>query len=428
MRCDHLTRAIVGAVLLVVAPSNAFGARIGPEPLLIQLEQGYGVVVAEVVDAKPVKFRGKYPALYDIEFKVHEVAAQPLQGEGFAFNPGDSVTIRLSAGYGCQIEGDVGSVLPNGTCCHLMLRRTGDGNFEHSKGASAVRSVAKWDASESEFYARLRDLAGEPKDRRLSAWVNVVTKATEPDRLRAAALSGVDKRLWSDPKSADADKAALTALRTLWNDPQASLSFALMSHLDYVLRGASREFEGSSDRCDVWLKNLLALTPEQWKLEAMKNDIDNLTHSILSDLAKRHPDATAERVAAHLNDKKWPAFYRRAMSNGLLTAYQYAVQVDPNWRQPIQTYFIDLMTNGEPFPIRVAAGDLEYFAGLKSPEKVGPRRWYSPDAKVRAAILVGVERLKAEAKRPGATKEFASAARELERVAKLLDARDPLVP
>jgi hypothetical protein len=93
--------------------------------------------------------------------------------------------------------------------------------------------------------------------------------------------------------------------------------------------------------------------------------------SVFQDLAKRHPDATGQQLAARLNDKKWPALYRRAISAGLMTAYQQADRVDPKWEPAIHAYFIDLLTDGEPFPIRVAAGDLEYFAGVDSPGKFG---------------------------------------------------------
>src|SRR6202012_5426650 len=120
-------------------------------------------VAAEVVDAKRVTPQGAYPAFHDVVFKVHDVAAQPLQREAFALKPGDSITIRLSAGYACQIEWDVGSELFKGKCFYLVLRQKKDGSFEHSEGASALKRVAKIEASETQHYARLRALAAEPK-------------------------------------------------------------------------------------------------------------------------------------------------------------------------------------------------------------------------------------------------------------------------
>ncbi len=260
------------------------------------------------------------------------------------------------------------------------------------------------------------------------AWTNVVTKSTESERLRHDALAGVSTKLWRDAE-ADRDGASRTSLRKLWNDPQANLSLSLLQHLDYVLRATTRGFEDSSDRCEVWLKNLLALTSERRKLEKDERNIDNLAFFILNDLAERHPDATGQQLAARLHDNNWPALYRRAISSGLMTAYQYADRVDPKWEPALQAYFIDLLTDGEPFPIRVAAGDLAYFAGVESPGKSGARRWYSPNEKVRAALIAGIERLKTAAGRAGADQEFGTSASELRSVLQLLDGpRKPLVP
>src|SRR4051812_22019578 len=100
MCCNHPTQATIGVALLaalIVPPGVAYAGRLNSGPLLSQFEQGYGIVAAAVVDAKRVTAPDKYPTLYDVVFKIHEVAAQPLQGEAFAFNPGDSITIRLSA-------------------------------------------------------------------------------------------------------------------------------------------------------------------------------------------------------------------------------------------------------------------------------------------------------------------------------------------
>jgi len=154
MCCNYPTQAIIGVALLaalIVPPGVAHAARIGPAPLLSQFEEGYGIVAAGVVDSKRVTPPDKYPALYDVVFKIHEVAAQPLQGEVFAFKPGDSITIRLSAGYACQIEWDVGSALTKGKCYYLILRQKKDGTFEHSNGASALRGVSKFEASETQY-------------------------------------------------------------------------------------------------------------------------------------------------------------------------------------------------------------------------------------------------------------------------------------
>jgi hypothetical protein len=255
MCCTYPTPAIMGVTLvaaLLVPPSVASAGRIVPGPLLSQVEEGYGIAAARVVDAKRATPPDKYPTLYDVVFQIHEIAAQPLKGEAFAFNPGDSITIRLSAGYACQIESDVGLALIKGHCYYLIIRQKKDGTFEHADGASALRGASGFEPSETQYYARLRALAGEPKDRRLMKWIDIVAKPAESERVRSDVLAGVFKKLWPDAKTADGDGAARTRLRQLWNDPQANLSLALLQQLDHVLRATDREFENSSDRREVW--------------------------------------------------------------------------------------------------------------------------------------------------------------------------------
>jgi hypothetical protein len=105
----------------------------------------------------------------------------------------------------------------------------------------------------------------------------------------------------------------------------------------------------------------------------------------------------------------------------MLEAYRRAERPDPTWEPTLHTFFIELMKNGEPFAIRVAAGDLEYYAGLKASKEANVHRWYLPDAKVTAALRDGVERLRREAVRPNADQEFGLAADEMARVVALLE-------
>ncbi len=414
------TRPIILVLLLATSSISARIANAGRKlsgPLLSQFEEGYGIVAAEVADAKLVNAESEDPATYRCTFKVHEVVAQPLDGKVFTLHSGDSIELRLSAGYACQIEDDPKSALAKGRRYYLVIRKNGDGQFEHADGASALRGVEKFDDFDTRYYARIRGLAAKPNESKLMAWVEVVKDPTESDRLRSDALAGVFTWLWPAVDAADSAQARVS-LRKVWNDPQSRLSITLLEQLDYVLRVTDRAFEGSTDRRDVWLKNLLTLTPERKKDDS---SLDNFAFVVLGDLAKKYPDATGEQLAKQVLNREWPLLYRRAIASGLVTAYCCADRVDPNWKQTIRSYFIDLMNEGEPFPIRVAAGDLEYFASGKSPSGSGIKRSYLPDDKVKAAMRRAVSRLTAASTRPGADQEFGNAAHELARVVQSLD-------
>jgi hypothetical protein len=215
----------------------------------------------------------------------------------------------------------------------------------------------------------------------------------------------------------DFEKARASLLR-IWNDPGSKLSYGLLQRLDDVLRFFDKQFPNSAERRDVWLNDLLTLTAER-RME--DHQLDNLAGHILRDLAKASPEATGRRLAAHLIDPEWPPLYRRALLGGLLTAYRRTELPDLMWEPTLHAFFIELMKNGPPFAIRVAAGDLEYYAGLEASHEPGVRRRYSPDAKVKAALHDGVERLRRESVRPNADQEFGLAADEMARVVELLE-------
>jgi hypothetical protein len=193
------------------------------------------------------------------------------------------------------------------------------------------------------------------------------------------------------------------ALLQVWDDPASHSSVQLLQESDYVLTASIGMFEDSTQRCGVWFKNLLA-----WILERARDDnhLDNTAFIFLRDLAQRHPDAVGRQLVPQLSNKNWPALYRRSISCGLLTAYDNAAQPDPSWEPSLTACFLDLMMTGDPYPIRVAAGDLACFAG-------DVQRPHLPDARLKAAIGDAVKRLTAESTQPGASGEYKVAAPSL---------------
>jgi hypothetical protein len=284
-------------------------------------------------------------------------------------------------------------------------------------------------------------LAAKPDESKLMAWVEVVKNPAESDRFRCVALAGLFTKLhpmcscinhlgskpdelsrvftkyWPHDSAAGAADAR-NLLRKIWNDPQSNLSLELLTYLDYVLRGTDRKFEDSDDRRDVWLKKLLTLAPERKKDD---NNIDQLARSILCDLARTQPGATGQRLAAELPNKEWPPGFRAAIAAGLLSAYEHADRVDPAWEPPIQTYLIGSMEEGEPLPIYFAAAAVEYFAGAKASGSSETKRFYVPDAKVKAAMRLAFDRMTTASVRPGADRMFGGAAGALADVIKTFD-------
>jgi hypothetical protein len=96
--------AILVAFLFFAVPGFSSAARMGPDPLLAQMEQGYGVVAAIVEKATLVPPRKDYPTCFDVRFKVHAVLAQPVTGGARPAKVGSRLELRVCVGYGCIVE------------------------------------------------------------------------------------------------------------------------------------------------------------------------------------------------------------------------------------------------------------------------------------------------------------------------------------
>ena len=102
-----LPRAVwIALGLLCVLTRVGDALRMGPDPMIQQFLQGYGIVAAEVVQADHVVLdpKKRYPAYYDVTFRVREVVAPPIKGDPFPLKRGDTFVVRATMGYACAIE------------------------------------------------------------------------------------------------------------------------------------------------------------------------------------------------------------------------------------------------------------------------------------------------------------------------------------
>jgi hypothetical protein len=409
------TFAILAFSSLLCISNTARAARIIPSPTVCLLESGYGIVAAEVFDAHKVNGPNAGYEINDVHFQVDHVVVQPVSGKAFSLQPGGAFSLQISSGYGEQLELNVASALSMGKRYYLIIRQLDDGKFELADGASIMTPVEKFDQTTDGIYQRLGALAAEPEANRLNAWVQVFASPTEPERLRMEVLGGIWWKMWTHPP---AGPTASETLLQVWKDPNSNLSHQSMNQLDYVLRATNTDFPKSTQRCDVWLKTLLTLTPDMKKDD---NNRDNLAYFILRDLGQQNPEVVAPQFAAQVTNKQGPALYRRSIAGGLLTAYVNTEQADPELEKTLQSYFVDLMQDGDPYPIRVAAGDMEYYATVKPSSPIPGQRQFLPDDALMAAMKGGVLRLTAASKSPGADIEYKVSARELSRVVQELD-------
>ena len=335
--------AILPAALVAFSAAAAHAARVGPRPTLVLMDEGYGVLAAEVSRAEPspeprnaaeqyaITFRGSvwygdwnlfartFADEYDVTFRVRAVYAQPVAGGPFPVGPGDPIRVRLSAGYAAQVEWNLPHALAPGERFILTVKRVGGDRYKHADGASAAVGVEAFADADRDRYVGLRELAWVPLADRPARWVAVAADDANSDALRSDVLVALDAHEVRRALTPEQNAAATAGLRALWNDPRPAFSPDLLDTLDYVLRGTDHPaFVGSADRARVWAARLLAPTPANLRDD---NDRDNLALSMLRDLLASRPQIVGPPSVAALCDARWPEGFppgRRGCPDGRL--------------------------------------------------------------------------------------------------------------
>ncbi|HET6250017.1 MAG TPA: hypothetical protein VFE47_20165 [Tepidisphaeraceae bacterium] len=77
-----------------------------PEPLIVQFQEGYGIIAADVDHVTAIKSEEPGYQEYDCTFVVRAIPAQPIESQkAFPAHIGDKVVVRLDVGYagGCMM-------------------------------------------------------------------------------------------------------------------------------------------------------------------------------------------------------------------------------------------------------------------------------------------------------------------------------------
>ncbi len=407
-------------IALLALPAAARAARVGPDATLVQLDEGHGILAAEVIRATPTAPPppGRAADEYDVTFRVRAVYAQPIVGAPFPVGPGGVIQVRLSAGYGGQVEPDLPQALAPGRRFILTVKRAGGDRYEHAPGASAAREVEAFADADRDRYARLRELSQVPVADRPARWVAVAADDANADALRSEVLAGLDSREVSRAFTPEQTAAVTAGLRALWNDPRPAFSPDLLYTLDHLLRGTDyRAFVGSADRARVWAARLLDPTPANLRDD---NDRDNLALSMLRELLASRPRIVGPPSVAALADARWPEGFRRAVAAALMIAYESADAPDPSWNPALQAHYARVLASGKPWPVRLAAGDISSTALIK-----GRHRTFRPNLSVRSAL----RRALADMLAAGETDPNApSAARDLLEALRTVEGDRPTTP
>jgi len=408
-------------ILSLLAPA-VWAARASPDPLLVQLENGYAIIAAEVIKAEKLPSNQPYPAAYAVTFAIREVLADA----GLKFKPDDSLLIQLAVGYACTVEdwgarGGEGAKQPDGPFTkgakfYLAVRKNAEGNLEHAPGASAAQCVDKFDPARATLVARLRDLAAVPKERRLDNALKIATSQREPEDIRIAIITGLARQLWHEREIPQARQKILDAAQAIWSNAKAEMSTELLMSVDFLLRCNSQEWEKSATRRSTLLERIFAPFPAEPKTRELEvRARDQVVWFLRDDLLVR-PDETSKIIIEKMNDPVWPGQFRWRIAGLLQYAYQTADAEHADWAAALQGYYPKAIEQADPWVLRLLAGSIE--SGIKPSAK---RRFIAGN-QTREALAHAGENVKKLSKEKDGDPNANTAIFDVDRALKALDA------
>ena len=412
-------------MILSACGPAARAARMVPDPILVQLEQGYGVVAAEVVKAERIGQEDRLPTRYAVTFAVTEVLADSQAGLGL--KGGDALAVELAVGYAAEVEdwgtpGEgggkdadrAGGPFATGAKFYLTIRKNETGRFEHARGASAARNVEQFDPNGTRLVGRLRQLADLPKERRAEAALKVVADPREAERLRMEAVAALNYWVGHSQAERVNREEILKRMEAIWNDPKAAMSTDLVMASDYLLRGNTTSWEKSDARRRVLLERVFAPFPEEPGARQSAVQARERVVWFLGDYLKHRPEEAAAVIIPKLTDEKWPAHFRWRLARTLQYAYQSADVERGEWAQALQAYYPKAVDAADPWLLRLLA------ASVESGTKLEGKRRFMVGRETREALTRAGERAKRIAEEPGADPNAVTAVHDVERALKAL--------
>jgi len=421
------SQAAVAACFVFCLAGAAPAARILPEPLLGQFEQGYGVVEAVVTSARPGKTAiGATLSAYHVVFRVAGVVAEPVRRK-LGLEAGEQFTLRLAVGYARQIEelgrrtGTGGTSatadknpLASGTRYLLTVRAREGGGFEHAPGAGAAERIKKLGSVRVRTIRAVREVAALPEAQRVVRLRALAAAPKADQALRLIAFDALADRAVRGRADATENDATAEALMALWNDPQAELSGEMFVRLDAALCPvAGDEFTRSAQRRDAWLARVFAAWPgEPAARAAALTERENTVLAGLLDLARLHPKAVGERVVRELDAAAGPAQFRWRIAWVLQRMVQEFDAPRPEWTAALRQYYPRALAEADAWVLRLLASSLRMGLRARPPAQ----RVFRPDAATVEATVAALERMGKERSGDRPDPNAASAVYELTRV------------
>jgi hypothetical protein len=402
-------------VLLAIGQGPLRAARIGPDPLFAQLEQGYGVIAAIVEKPSPLHSS-------ETRFRVEEILAQSVIGDRIPAKKGTTIDLHLSVGYGMVIEdirsGSADALAPGNKYILTVKYDKQSATYEHAPGASCAQRVTSFSPESRKFYRIIHEIARQPADRRVKRCRELVVNAKAGSfvdaRLRSEALAWLARRAKNsadkgatgrDVPTKSEGNETFDLLFRVWKDATVDYTMDELVELDYFLRAIRRSFDNSADRREVWLRRLFAPVPGEGSRDDIRTRVFERMRfgdSMLRDLAKEHPILVGSHLVKELKSNNWPMLFRIYIATVLHGLYEFQIIADPRWDKALQTFYEKAIATAD-------ADDLDLLLRNLSPNTRDQRReeWrlFKPKFPLEARLQKALERMRAEEKKEKSERE-----------------------
>jgi len=430
---------VVALILVSFLNAPAEAARVGPQPLILLFQDGYGIIAAEVLQASPVKVEGqhRYPYKYRVSFIVRQVVAEPVKGQAFPLSPNDTLVVEITVGYACMIEdwrGQVGrgggkkairkgGPLAPGRKYYLTVKcDPAKKTYTHASGASILQPVEDFAAQRMSDIRATRALAALDLGPRIQRCQELLLHPKTPQFVRLQALAETRHRLERVETASHAQRRAIIACYwKLWKGDTSHLDLTFLSALDFTMRVGLRDaFARSEERAKLWTARMFAplnaKTPAERQAECIQRN--NLIAHFIVEAGMAHPEDIGARLIREMNDPAWPADLHVVLVRCLLMLYRTVNAPPKTWEPFLQDYLPRLIDRSRSWPLRLIAANLEW--AIREPQHQ-ERRAFRPGADVLRALQRARDRVhKLSASKAPRDPDAASARASLDRLLKSL--------
>ena len=409
--CRRVRTAWTALVTVSLLQSVALGRLVLPRPLILVLQDGHGIIAAEVVQAEPVKAGGqhRYPYRYRVTFAAREIVAQPAQGDALPVQAGETLVLEITVGYGCMIEdwaagkakgggADAtreGGPLAAGRKYYLSVRYSrAKKAYVHAGSTGVLQPVEEFAPQRTTDIQATRAVAALAPAARLQRCFELLLDPRTSPFMRRQVLAETRHRFYTadDPAAAELD-AIRACYWEAWRVGAPNLDLPFLNTLDLAMRAVLKDaFARSPERFDGWAARLCAEIQGKTPAERDREFRGRASHVVrqLVESGQTQPRRAGLRLMKAVGDPEQSIEVQVLAAHCLLQLYRRVEGPPDAWEPFLHRHLPRLVDRAPPPPLWLLASYIE--SALRPPTRYESQA-FRPDADLAPALHRARERM-----------------------------------